>query len=96
MAVDVPGQKVAWDKRKGTTDMSMLIGRTLAAAAVLTVAGTGFAGVALAGGGGNGVGGTATNNCLNVGIDLLAGTGVAGQGTALAATCNATANGSGG
>jgi len=80
--------------------MRTVIGRTLAAAAVVALAGTGFSGVALAGGhenqGGNGVGGTATNNCLNVGVDLLSGTGIAGQGTANAASCDATANGTGG
>jgi hypothetical protein len=72
--------------------MSKLIGRTLAAAAVVALAGTGFAGTALAWGGGNG--GTATNNCLNVGIPILSGLNViAGQGTAIAASCNANANG---
>ena len=75
--------------------MSKLIGRTLAAAAVVALAGTGFAGQALAWGG-SGAGGTATNNCVNVGVPILAGTGIAGQGTAVAAQCNATANGQGG
>jgi len=43
--------------------------------------------------GGNG--GTATNNCLNVGIPILSGINViAGQGTAIAASCTANANGS--
>jgi len=73
--------------------MSTFIRRTLAAAAVVALAGTGFAGVALAG---DGAGGTATDNCVNVGIPILAGTGIAGQGTAVAAQCNATANGQGG
>jgi len=72
--------------------MSKFIGRTMAAAAVVALAGTGFAGVAMAG---DGTGGTATNNCVNVGIPILAGTGIAGQGTAVAAQCNATANGNG-
>ena len=78
--------------------MSKLIGRTLAAAAVVALTGAGFAGTALAWGnqGGNGAGGNATNNCLNVGIPILSGTGIAGQGTASAASCNATANGTGG
>jgi hypothetical protein len=82
--------------------MSKLIGRTLAAAAaaVVALASTGFSGTALAWGGGeeggNGTGGTATNNCLNVGIPILSGTGIAGQGIAVAAQCNATANGTGG
>jgi len=80
--------------------MSKLIGRTLTAAAVVALAGTGFSGMAMAGGdggvGGNGAGGTATNNCLNVGVPILSGTGIAGQGTAVGAQCNATANGTGG
>jgi len=79
--------------------MRKVITSTLAAAAALALSGTGFAGVSYAGWGaegGNGTGGTATNNCLNVGIPILAGTGIAGQGTAVAAQCNATANGSGG
>jgi hypothetical protein len=46
--------------------------------------------------GGNGTGGTATNNCLNVGIPILSGIGVAGTGSASAASCNASANGAGG
>ena len=70
--------------------MRKVIGRTLAAAAVVALAGTGFAGTALAGNGG-----TATNNCLNVGIPILSGLNViAGQGTAIAAACTANANGS--
>ena len=72
--------------------MRKVIGRTLAAAAVVALAGTGFAGTAMAWGGN---GGTATNNCLNVGIPILSGINViAGQGAASAATCNANANGS--
>jgi hypothetical protein len=46
--------------------------------------------------GGDGTGGKATNNCLNVGIPILSGNGVLGQGDAKGATCNATANGTGG
>jgi hypothetical protein len=46
--------------------------------------------------GGAGKGGTATNNCLNVGIPVLSGIGVAGSGSATGAACNATANGTGG
>jgi len=79
--------------------MSNLIGRTVAAAAVVALAGAGFAGTAFAWGeeeGGNGTGGTATNNCLNIGIPILSGTGIAGHGLAVGAQCNATANGTGG
>ena len=69
--------------------MRKVIGRTLAAAAVVALAGTGFAGTALAGDGG-----TATNNCVNVGVPILSGINViAGQGTAIAAACTANANG---
>ena len=46
--------------------------------------------------GGAGTGGTATNNCLNVGIPIVSGNGVAGTGSAPGATCNASANGTGG
>ncbi|MDQ2708274.1 MAG: hypothetical protein M3Z25_11815 [Actinomycetota bacterium] len=46
--------------------------------------------------GGNGTGGTATNNCLNVGIPILSGLGILGQGKADGASCTATANGTGG
>ena len=65
--------------------------------ALLTLATVGsavFGGVALADG--SGKGGTATDNCLNVGVDVLAGIGVAGQGVADPATCGASANGTGG
>jgi hypothetical protein len=71
----------------------------VAALATVAAGSAALSGVALAGigsQGGSGTGGTATNNCLNVGLNLLSGLGIAGQGTALAATCNATANGSGG
>ncbi|MBA2324870.1 MAG: hypothetical protein H0V92_12960 [Pseudonocardiales bacterium] len=69
---------------------------------VLAVAAAGSAvlgGVALASGsasGGDGSGGTATNNCLNVGVPILSGIGVLGQGTSSGASCTATANGTGG
>jgi hypothetical protein len=62
----------------------------------VVVGSTVLSGVALADSGGSGTGGTATNNCLNVGVDLLAGIGVAGTGIANAASCTATANGNGG
>ncbi|MDQ2708275.1 MAG: hypothetical protein M3Z25_11820 [Actinomycetota bacterium] len=68
-------------------------------ASVLAVAAAGSAvlgGVALAATGGSGTGGTATNNCLNVGIPILSGIGVLGQGTSSGASCAATANGTGG
>jgi hypothetical protein len=55
-----------------------------------------LSGVALADTGGAGSGGSATNNCLNVGVPILSGLGVAGTGTATAASCGATANGTGG
>jgi hypothetical protein len=72
-------------------------------AAVLSLATAGsvmLGGTALAWGGedtgGAGTGGTATNNCLNVGAPIIAGNGVIGQGTAVGASCNASANGTGG
>ena len=46
--------------------------------------------------GGNGTGGKATNNCLNVGVPILSGIGVAGQGQVSGASCDASANGHGG
>ena len=46
--------------------------------------------------GGNGTGGTAINNCLNLGIPILSGIGLLGQGDAKGATCTANANGTGG
>lgn len=63
-----------------------------------------FGGVALAGHhhgdhntkGGNGNGGDATNNCLNVGVGVLSGIGVAGDGDSREGTCKANANGTGG
>jgi len=77
--------------------MGIVIGRTLAAAAVVALAGAGFSGIALADNvGGNGAGGQATNNCLNVGVPVLSGTGIAGKGSVNAASCDATANGQGG
>ena len=77
--------------------MHTLIGRALAGAAVVALAGIGFAGTALATDtGGNGAGGTATNNCVNVGVPIASGTGIAGKGTANAASCDTQANGTGG
>jgi len=79
--------------------MRKAITRTLAGAAALALSGTAFGGISYAGWGaeGNGTGGTATNNCVNVGIPILSGTGLlGGQGVAVAAQCNATANGTGG
>lgn len=55
-----------------------------------------LSGTALADEGGNGTGGSATNNCLNVGVPILSGIGVAGTGSANAASCSASANGTGG
>ena len=46
--------------------------------------------------GGSGTGGKATNNCLNVGIPILSGIGIAGTGSASGASCDASANGTGG
>jgi hypothetical protein len=46
--------------------------------------------------GGDGVGGKATNNCLNVGVPILSGIGVGGQGGADGASCVASADGNGG
>ncbi|MDQ2707536.1 MAG: hypothetical protein M3Z25_07810 [Actinomycetota bacterium] len=46
--------------------------------------------------GGDGKGGTATNNCLNVGVPILSGIGILGQGKAGGASCNASADGNGG
>jgi len=69
--------------------MRKVIGRTLAATAVVALAGTGFAGTALAGNGGS-----ATNNCVNVGVPILSGIGLlAGEGAVSAASCSASANG---
>ena len=70
-------------------------------ASVLALAGAGsvmLGGTAMAwdGGGGSGTGGTATNNCLNVGVPILSGIGIAGTGFASGASCAATANGTGG
>jgi hypothetical protein len=71
-------------------------------AGVLTVAAAGslaLGGTALAwdgNTGGAGTGGVATNNCLNVGIPVLSGLGVAGTGSAVGASCTAVANGTGG
>ncbi|HJQ64913.1 MAG TPA: hypothetical protein VJ816_00980 [Gemmatimonadales bacterium] len=46
--------------------------------------------------GGNGYGGDATNNCINVGVPILSGIGIAGSGHASGARCRASANGNGG
>jgi hypothetical protein len=76
------------------TDMRKTI---FAGILVAATAGTALlSGSALADSGGAGTGGTATNNCLNVGIPILSGLGVAGTGIASAASCAATANGTGG
>jgi hypothetical protein len=74
--------------------MTKIVAAVVSAAAMGSVA---LGGIALASDeGGSGTGGTATNNCLNVGVDLLAGIGVAGQGLASGASCLASANGTGG
>jgi hypothetical protein len=79
--------------------------KTHAGIGVLAIAAAGSAalgGVALAGAGGvgdaggAGKGGTATNNCLNVGVPILSGIGIAGTGKTSGASCDATANGTGG
>jgi len=64
--------------------------------AVAVAASALLGGVALADTGGSGTGGTATDNCVNVGIPILSGIGIAGTGVASGASCVATANGSGG
>jgi hypothetical protein len=74
--------------------------------AVATLGSAVLGGVALAGGhhyysdddsyGGEGKGGEATNNCLNVGIPILSGLGLGGSGDAEGATCDADASGTGG
>jgi hypothetical protein len=78
--------------RKSTVGVAVLA--TAAAGSAL------FGGMALAGGGnsfgGAGTGGTATNNCLNVGVPILSGIGLGGSGTASGASCTAIANGTGG
>ena len=40
-----------------------------------------------------GDGGKATNNCINVGIPVLSGIGVGGEGKATGASCSASADG---
>lgn len=73
----------------------------IGAAALAAVAGaSALGGTALAGYGGagdsvatGGKGGTATNNCLNIGLPILSGLGIGGQGSATGAQCNASANG---
>jgi hypothetical protein len=80
--------------RKSSVGVAVLVTATVGSAAL--------GGVALAGGwgdtaiGGAGKGGTATNNCLNVGVPILSGIGLGGSGTASGASCSATANGTGG
>ncbi|MBV9313075.1 MAG: hypothetical protein JO100_04890 [Pseudonocardia sp.] len=73
-------------------------GRLTAALMILaTVSVVVFGGVALAhNSGGGGKGGSATNDCVNVGVDLLAEIGLAGRGVANPATCSASANGTSG
>jgi hypothetical protein len=74
--------------------------KTKVGVAIIATAAAGSAalsGVALATNvGGPGTGGTATNNCLNVGLDVLSGIGLGGTGVASGASCTATANGTGG
>ena len=76
--------------------------KTKIAVAVLATAACGsvaLGGIALAGigdSGGAGIGGTATDNCVPIGVNVLSGLGVIGQGTALAGTCAASAQGIGG
>ena len=90
--------------RKTTIALGLL---SLATAGSMTFAGSALAdcgpcsgggGGSSAGGntGGSGTGGKATNNCLNVGIPILSGIGVAGTGSANGASCDASANGAGG
>jgi hypothetical protein len=81
-------------------------GRKAATAAVAfaTVGSTLFGGAALAGdgrditndGGAGGAGGTATNNCLNIGIPILSGLALGGTSSATGASCTATAPGGAG
>lgn len=71
--------------------------KTVIAVAALAAGTAALTGSAVAGVGNDvatgGAGGAATNNCLNVGLNLLSGLGVAGQGTATGASCAASANG---
>jgi hypothetical protein len=84
-------------------------GRKAATAAVAfaTVGSTLFGGVALANDGKNGHNdirntggaggnGTATNNCLNIGIPILSGLALGGTASATGASCTATATGGAG
>lgn len=84
------------------TEKDNIVTKTQIGAAALAAAATGalaLGGTALAGAGGvddvavGGKGGTATNNCLNIGIPILSGLGIGGQGSATGAGCTATANG---
>jgi len=87
---------------KSYTTGGFIMTKTKIGVAVLATAAAGsvaLGGIALAGvgnAGGSGTGGAATNNCLNVGLDLISGLGVAGTGTATGASCAASANGAGG
>jgi hypothetical protein len=95
-----PGSIDHLERRKIGEEMAM--SKTKVGVAVVATAAAGsvaLGGMAMAGtgnAGGNGTGGKATNNCLNVGIPILSGTGLLGQGTASGASCDATANGTGG
>jgi hypothetical protein len=58
-----------------------------------------FGGTALAwdGEGGAGTGGSGTNNCIPIGVNLLSGIGLlVGQGAASAGSCSVDASGHGG
>ena len=46
--------------------------------------------------GGDAFGGKATNNCVNVGVPILSGDGIGGQGFANGASCSASADAYGG
>ncbi|MGQ0480575.1 MAG: hypothetical protein ACT4O0_06035 [Pseudonocardia sp.] len=77
--------------------------KTKIGASILATAAAGSAvlgGVALASGSdsyaGSGTGGAATNNCLNIGVDVLSGIGLGGTGVASGASCAADASGTGG
>jgi hypothetical protein len=68
----------------------------LATAAAGSAALSGVALACIADQGGSGTGGTATNNCLNIGLNLLSGLGIGGTGKSDGASCGASANGTGG
>ena len=74
--------------------------RVCTASAAVGLVGAGLTGTASAGvgwpwggGGPGGSGGTAVNNCLNIGFPIASGVGFFGSGYAAAATCSASANG---